>query len=126
MLTSIILSLTMNMSPAEPVDNHLNIEHAGRARGSVRIHDGGQTVEKTGKARGSVRINDNALNIEEAGRARGSVRIQDEHLLIEVVGRARGSIRIQEIEMIKLIKALFVIEPKANPIASKIQIKEVK
>ncbi len=78
MLSSIILSMAMSVSPAPIADTHsLNIQEIGRARGSLRINAKQDlTIEKTGRARGSLRINAKQdLTIEKTGRARGSLRI---------------------------------------------------
>ncbi|OUR61994.1 hypothetical protein A9Q74_05940 [Colwellia sp. 39_35_sub15_T18] len=78
MLSSIILSMAMSVSPAPIADTHsLDIQEIGKARGSMRINaEQDLTIEKAGKARGSMRINSKEnLSIEKAGKARGSMRI---------------------------------------------------
>ena len=91
MLTSLILSLTMNMSPAEPVENNqlapeigfqattlsnnLQSQEANRTRGSIRINKSCSNVERTNRTRGSIRINESCVTIEKTNRTRGSIRI---------------------------------------------------
>jgi len=78
MLSSIILSMVMSVTPTQTVDIHkLETQEIGRARGSIRINNENQLdIERTGRARGSIRINnENQLDIERTGRARGSIRI---------------------------------------------------
>lgn len=78
MLSSIILSMAMSVSPAPIADTHsLDIQEIGRARGSMRINaEQDLDIKETGRARGSMRINTkDDLTIEKTGRARGSMRI---------------------------------------------------
>ena len=78
MLSSIILSMAMSVSPAPVADVHnLDIQEIGKARGTRRLSaDSDFTIEKTGKARGTRRLNaDNKLTIEKTGKARGTRRL---------------------------------------------------
>jgi hypothetical protein len=78
MLSSIILSLAISVSPTPTADiQKLDIQEIGKARGSLRINTGNKlTIDTVGKARGSLRINsENELTINTVGKARGSLRI---------------------------------------------------
>ncbi|PHR85531.1 MAG: hypothetical protein COA59_00820 [Colwellia sp.] len=75
MLTSIILSMAISVTPTPIVD----IQELGIVHGSIRINntENQLDIEKTGRRRGSIRINntENQLDIEKTGRRRGSIRI---------------------------------------------------
>ena len=78
MLSSIILSMAMSVSPAPAADVHnLNIQEVGNKRGSRRLS------------------NENILNVETVGNKRGSRRLSNENILnVETVGNKRGSRRL--------------------------------
>jgi hypothetical protein len=74
MLSSIILSLAMNATPAPSADViQLHIKEVGTRRGSIRLNNN-FTIEEAGTRRGSIRLNNN-FTIEEAGTRRGSIRL---------------------------------------------------
>ena len=64
MLTSLILSLAVNVSPAPAADmNELAIIEAGTKRGAIRVSD----VERAGTKRGAIRV----------GTKRGAIRVNN-------------------------------------------------
>jgi hypothetical protein len=78
MLSSIILSMAISVTPTPIADTHsLDIQEIGKARGSLRINaEDDLSIERVGKARGSLRIDaEDDLTIERVGKARGSLRI---------------------------------------------------
>lgn len=77
MLTSLILSLAVNVSPAPASDmNELAIIEVGTKRGAIRVSD----VERAGTKRGAIRV----------GTKRGAIRVSD----VERTGTKRGAIRV--------------------------------
>ena len=58
MLSSIILSMALSVTPTTTADiQNLDIQEVGRTRGSLRIDDQDNlTIEKVGRTRGSLRI----------------------------------------------------------------------
>ncbi len=58
MLSSIILSMAISVTPTPIADTHnLDIQEIGRSRGTLRIdNENALTVEKTGRSRGTLRI----------------------------------------------------------------------
>ena len=78
MLSSILLSVAMSVSPAPVADTHsLDIKQVGDRRGSRRLNnDNTLGIETIGDRRGSRRLsNDNNLDIETVGDRRGSRRL---------------------------------------------------
>ena len=77
MLSSIILSMAMSVSPAPVADAHnLDIQEIGERRGGLRINaDNNLDIQEIGERRGGLRINtDNDLDIQEIGERRGGLR----------------------------------------------------
>ena len=76
MLSSIILSLTMNTTPAPmPSINvaNLELEQVGRKRGQIKINDKFD-IEEIGRKRGQIKINDK-IDIEEICRKLGQIKL---------------------------------------------------
>jgi len=74
MLSSLILSLAMSMSPATEIEtNDLQVQEVNHRRGSLRISNNGSSVP-TNHRRGSLRISNNGSSVPTNHR-RGSLRI---------------------------------------------------
>ena len=74
MLSSLILSMAMSMSPATAIDtNDLQVQEVSRRRGSLRISEKGSS-EPISRRRGSLRISEKGSS-EPISRRRGSLRI---------------------------------------------------
>jgi len=86
MLTSLILSLAVNVSPAPAADiNELTIIEAGTKRGTIRVHD----AERAGTKRGTIRVGTKRGTLR-VGTKRGTIRVHD----AERAGTKRGTIRV--------------------------------
>tara|TARA_R110002050_G_scaffold247681_2_gene385462 strand:- start:548 stop:784 length:237 start_codon:yes stop_codon:yes gene_type:complete len=78
MLSSIILSMAMSVTPAQVEDiNNLDIQEVGARRGTRRLSNEYKfDVEKVGARRGTRRLsNENDLIIETVGARRGTRRL---------------------------------------------------
>ena len=78
MLSSIILSMAMSVSPTPIADVHnLDIQTIGNKRGSIRMNNENQLkVQTIGNKRGSIRMNnENQLKVQTIGNKRGTRRL---------------------------------------------------
>jgi hypothetical protein len=76
MLSSLILSMAMSVSPAPVIESDALITNeVGRIRGSVKINEQKTDVNTIGRIRGSVEINEQKSDVNTIGRIRGSVKI---------------------------------------------------